>query len=79
VWANSSDGGGGSNGEERERERERKGRARVGRSSASIYREREGRGEVTEERGGRGSSRPLMAATSMGREWGKKKRSFDAP
>jgi hypothetical protein len=54
------------------------GREEGERSLAGIYREREGRGEVAKERGrgDRGSSRPLMAAASMGREWGRKKRSI---
>jgi hypothetical protein len=55
AWANSSDGGGGSNGEESEREKgASSGREEGERSSAGIYREREGRGEgVGRERGGR--------------------------
>jgi hypothetical protein len=79
AWANSGDGGGGSNGEESERE---KGRARVGRRERGawpVFIER-GRGEERSsgerERGAQGSSRPLMATTSMGREWGGEKRSI---
>jgi hypothetical protein len=55
AWANSGDGG-----EESEREKgTSSGREEGERSSADIYREREGRGEVVGERGrgGRGSSR----------------------
>jgi hypothetical protein len=53
--ANSSDGGGGSNGEESEREKgASSGREEGQRSSAGIYREKEGRGEeVGRERGDR--------------------------
>jgi hypothetical protein len=64
-------GGGGSNDEESEREngassgREGKGGARP----CPFYREKEGRGEVVggEREAAGGSSRPLMATTSMGR------------
>jgi hypothetical protein len=57
------------------------GREEGERSSAGIYREREGRGEVAGERGrgGRVSSRPSMAFINGRRTWGGRNRRFETP
>jgi hypothetical protein len=65
------------------KESEREGRARVGRRERgvwSVFIER-GRGEVAGERERRPGffKTPLMAAASMGREWGGEKRPLEAP
>jgi hypothetical protein len=78
----SGDGGGGSNCEESEREKGASSGREVGkRSSTSLYRDREGRGEGAEERERRpiGASRPLMVSTSMEGRVGRRNGRFDAP
>jgi hypothetical protein len=51
------------------------------RSSPDIYREREWRGEVAEERGrgGRVSTRPSVAFINEGRTWGGRNGRFETP